>query len=297
MYVDNRLIVLNSKDALQINGSLLSNCVFNCQGLLMDDPNILRTYISLINAQIPCSFYNINTTNNRLSYAQLSTNFSFTIPIGNYSSSSLITQLIQGFGQSSVTSIILDKATGKLVFTFNTYTSLQPETTMYSILGIQAGTEFNCLANVARPTTYPLNLLGIKRITIASDALNITAYNSKGDGNVLATIEVNQAPFNMLSYEQSTDLNKHVLHTTLISLLDIQLFDENRNYINFNNIDWTMTICLSIERKSDVYVRSSLGDFLEKVNKNPKESDNMEREQREPRELTQNEQELKMLEG
>ena len=288
MYVDNRLIVLNSKDALQINGSLLSNCVFNCQGLLMDEPNILRTYISLINAQIPCSFYNITATNNMLAYAQFSTNLSFTIPIGNYSSSSLITQLIQGFGQSTVTSIILDKATGKLVFTFNTNTAFQVESTLTPTLGIIG--VFNCFANVSTPTTYPLNLLGVKRITIASDALNITAYNSKGDGNVLATIEVNQAPFNMLSYEQSTDLNKHILHTTLISLLDIQLFDENRNYINFNNIDWTMTICLSIERQSEAYVRSSLGDFLEKVNEK-----SMEIEQ--PKELTQNEQELKMLEG
>jgi hypothetical protein len=295
MYVDNRLIVLNSKDALQINGSLLSNCVFNCQGLLMDEPNILRTYISLINAQIPCSFYNITATNNMLAYAQLSTNLSFTIPIGNYSSSSLITQLIQGFGQSSVTSIILDKATGKLVFTFNTNTSFQVESTLTPTLGIIG--VFNCFANISTPTTYPLNLLGVKRITIASDALNITAYNSKGDGNVLATIEVNQAPFNMLSYEQSTDLNKHILHTTLISLLDIQMFDENRNYINFNNIDWTMTICLSIERQSEAYVRSSLGDFLEKINEKPMEIDNIEQDNEQSRELTQNEQELKMLEG
>jgi hypothetical protein len=50
-----------------------------------------------------------------------------------------------------------------------------------------------------------------------------------------------------------------------------------------------MTICLSIERKSDVYVRSSLGRFMEDLTE--------QKSEQEPKELTQNEQELKMLEG
>ena len=292
MYIDNKLIVLNSKDAQQLNGTNLSYCVFNCQGLLTDEDNIIRSYISLINAQIPCSFYNIDAPNNKIVYAQLSTNLNFTIPVGNYSSSSLITQLIQGFGQSTITSIVLDKATGKLVFTFNTNTSLQPETTMYSILGIQEGTEFNCFANVAKPTTYPLNLLGIKRITIASDELNIMAYNSKGDANILATIEVNQPPFAMLTYELATDLNKHILHSKTLNLIDIKMFDENRNFINFNNTTWTMTLCLSIERNNEAYAHDSLGDFIERM-KTPLEKSSKGSKEKP---LTENEKELQLLE-
>ena len=295
MYIDNRLIVLNSKDAQQLNGTNLSYCVFNCQGLLTDEDNIIRSYISLINAQIPCSFYNIDATNNKLEYGQLSTDLSFTIPVGNYSSSSLITQLIQGFGQSTITSIVLDKATGKLVFTFNTNTSFQLDSTMLSILGIVG--VFNCLANVSTPTTYPLNLLGIKRITIASDELNIMAYNSKGDANILATIEVNQPPFAMLTYELATDLNKHILHSKTINLIDIKMFDENRNFINFNNTTWTMTLCLSIERNNEAYAHDSLGEFIKRNEPTSiKENAFKKGEPKGLRDLTENEKQLKMLE-
>lgn len=290
MYVDNRLIVLNSKDALQLNSTNLSNCVFNCQGLLTDQDDILRTYVSLINAQIPCSFYNIDATNNTINYIQSIQSLSFTIPIGNYSSSSLITILKTRFGVS-VTSIVLDKATGKLIFTFNTNTILEITSTLAPIIGMT--TNLNCFANVSATTNFPLNLLGIKRISIASDTLNISAYNSKGDGNILATIEVNQPPFNMLSYEQATDLNKHILHSKSIDLIDIQLYDENRNYINFNNTTWTMTLCLSIERNSEAYIRSSLGSFLKKQQLELETST----ESKEEPQLTKNEQELKLLEG
>ena len=288
MYIDNRLLVLNSKDALQLNTTNLSNCLFNCQGILQDEDNIIRTYVSLINAQIPCSFYNIDSTNNTIYFAENSTNITYTIPIGNYNSSLLITQLTLAFGAINVVSISLDKLTGKLIFLFNTNVVIYyTKTTLANVLGIT--TDLGCPSAVPTYTTYPLNLLGIKRISIVSDALNIMAYNSKGDANVLATIEVNQPPFNMLSYEVTTDLNKHILHSKTVNLIDIKMFDENKNYINFNNINWTMTLCLSIERHYEAYYHDSLGQYIKDSLRKFEES------KMEP--LSENEQELKMLEG
>ena len=34
----------------------------------------------------------------------------------------------------------------------------------------------------------------------------------------------------------------------MIDRIDIQLLDENQNYLDFNNLDWSITICLSNER-------------------------------------------------
>ena len=60
VYQDNRIITLNSQDGDKLNGTYLSNINFNFSGLLSDDNNIIRTYITVLNAQFPVSFYIID---------------------------------------------------------------------------------------------------------------------------------------------------------------------------------------------------------------------------------------------
>ncbi len=64
VYQENRLITLNSKDGEKINGTYLSNINFNFSGLLQDDIYLVRTYITVLNAQFPVSFYIIDDNNN-----------------------------------------------------------------------------------------------------------------------------------------------------------------------------------------------------------------------------------------
>ncbi len=65
---DGFLINLNSASATSLNGTYNSNVVFNTNGILKDDPNICYSTISLLNAQIPVSFYAVNYANNVLYY-------------------------------------------------------------------------------------------------------------------------------------------------------------------------------------------------------------------------------------
>ena len=74
-YTDNKLISLNSNYGTQVNGSLLSNVVFNFKGLLKRDDDILYSSIAVLNAQIPCSFYIVNATNNVIKIVQLGTTY------------------------------------------------------------------------------------------------------------------------------------------------------------------------------------------------------------------------------
>jgi hypothetical protein len=32
-------------------------------------------------------------------------------------------------------------------------------------------------------------------------------------------------------------------------MIDIEITDENNNYVNFRNIDWSITLCLSVEKE------------------------------------------------
>ena len=114
VYIDNHLITLNSKYANQLNGTLLSNVVFGFTGLLQDESNIINTFITVSNAQIPCSFYTITPTNYTIIYTQLGATASFNIPIGNYNSTSLISALRNSF--QNLLALSINKLNGKLSF-------------------------------------------------------------------------------------------------------------------------------------------------------------------------------------
>ena len=97
VYQDNRLITLNSKDGEKLNGTYLSNIWFNFSGLLQDDIYLVRTYITVLNAQIPVSFYIIDNTNNILNYLQAGVDKLITVPIGNYNGNQMVKLLNTGF--------------------------------------------------------------------------------------------------------------------------------------------------------------------------------------------------------
>jgi hypothetical protein len=107
----------------------------------------------------------------------------------------------------------------------------------------------------------PLNLLGVKKISVKSSLLGISSYTSESGGKsiTLTTIPADKAPFQMISYENKSDLNKQTLGIDIIDNIDIQITDERDNFINFNNVGWTITLVLeSIRRKKE-----NIGTFKE----------------------------------
>ena len=94
---------------------------------------------------------------------------------------------------------------------------------------------------------YPLNLLGVKRISIKSYNLGVVNYNSNGGDIVLTTIPADQPPFCMLSFNnQSTD--SQLIKVKTIDSIDILLMDEANTLLDFNNVNWTITLKLEIIR-------------------------------------------------
>ena len=55
----------------------------------------------------------------------------------------------------------------------------------------------------------------------------------------------------MISYNSQSDTNKNLLNIRSINEIDINIYDENNNYIDFNNLDWTITLVLSSEVNFD----------------------------------------------
>ena len=249
VYQENILITLDSTNGTLRNGTMKSLIDFNFIGLLKDEKDILRSYISVLNAQIPVSFYTITVNNFKLKYVVGGSTFrTIFITPGNYNGNSLITALIDSFANNGdIITASLSSSTGKLFIRSysGSITYVYNTSTIATILGLTAD-----ISGTTVTFQAPLNLLGVKKLSIKSNSLAISSFTSR-TGNrtdTICTIPVIEPPFNMISYVNMNDLNKNILRGQVIDSIDIRITDEENNDIDFNNIDWNITLCLSNER-------------------------------------------------
>ena len=250
-FTDNKLINLTSESADQYyNSTFLSHLSFNTPGLLIANPYIKKVELSTIHAEIPVSFYTVNYSNSFFKYSiNNGTILTQQIPVGNYNANSLITALLTLINNVNFT-IIINKVTGVLQFKCNQTFTIYTDNT-YSIgriLGFNLNTSYVSTETPLYTLTalYPLNLLGIKKINISSQTLITNNFSSAiGTISLINSISVDQPPFGLIVYQNGGSI-KFTLSNTDINKIDLQLYDEDFNYINFNNINWSILFCLSI---------------------------------------------------
>ena len=117
--------------------------------------------------------------------------------------------------------------------------------------------------------------------------------------NVLVTIPVDVPPFSMISYNSQSKSNKNLLNIRSINQIDIQIYDENDNLIDFNNLDWTISLVISSEVQivqQQIYMKDILKNNIEiPETAPPQEELPPEEPQVEEKPETQAEKELKIL--
>ena len=310
IYTKNKLITVNSKYGIQENGTMKSRMLFNYKNLLSDDENILKSFITVINAQIPCSFYVINALNNQLVISGPGiTTTTIYVSYGNYNANTLISELISKLASGGLTmTITINKINGILTFSSNGFINyyFTSASTILEILGttsstIATSTNYTC--------PYPLNLLGVKKLLIKSTKLSVYSVSTYdyASSNILLTIPSDVSPFSMISYNSQSDANKNLLNIRSINEIDINIYDEYNNYIDFNNLDWTMTLVISSEINFDEVLNISWDTirneqrqlFIDEMNNKyldlQQEPPPQEEQQPQPIEESQEEKELKIL--
>lgn len=253
---EKRLISINSNNATTyFNGSYLSNVSFDFSCILVPDKSVLYIEGGVQSAQIPASFYNIDITNNVFSYTVGGISYNIQVPPGNYNYTTLISQMATLFtvnGHSFTFS--LNRASNILTMTLitaATWNNILPSSIWY-ILGFNQNTTYPITSNTITFSNL-FNLLGQKKLKIYSSNLAIDSVDSVGNqtNNLIETISVNQPGFGMIIYNNVDSTYGH-LRTSYLSTVDIQIKDELGNYINFNNINWTMTIVLIVYKELKV---------------------------------------------
>jgi hypothetical protein len=165
--------------------------------------------------------------------------------------------------------------------------------TIAPIIGLTSSTPYT---GTSITGNYPVNLLGTKRIKVKSNVLAINSLSSinLSFNTTIATIPVDNSYFSIISYENQNGLNKNIIKVTTIENLDIQLTDDDDNLIDFNNFDWTITLCISIERKEKEKDNITLKDILKHtILTNTENKNNIEI--LEEKILTQDEKDLELL--
>ena len=146
--------------------------------------------------------------------------------------------------------IKINKNSGKLVFTSYVITNYSFSGSMLDVIGTTSDIVSN--SNIYR-CIYPLNLLGVEKLFIKSERLSVQSVSSVdySFSNTLITIPVDVSPFSMISYSSQSDVNKNLLNVRTINEIDIQIYDEDNNLVNFNNLDWNITLVITTEIKFD----------------------------------------------
>ena len=260
---EKRLISLNSNNATKyLNGTYLSDVVFDFKSILSNEPSILYIEAGLQSAEIPITFYNIDITNNQLNYTIDTIAYSAIITPGSYNYNTFVSTLISSLLVNGHTfSFVLNRATNILTMSLTAggvnWTSIL-SSSMYYIIGLPSSqTTYVVGSNIF---TFPqmFNLLGQKKLKIYSSNLAIDSFDSVGNqtNNLICTLSINQPSFGMLLYNNFDSVYGH-MKTSYLSTIDIQIRDELGNQINFNNINWTMTIVLILYKKAS----SLIGDL------------------------------------
>jgi hypothetical protein len=240
--------------------------IFRLPGLLKKESDIKHVQYQIVDSQIPVSFYNVNYTNNVLNYQISSVNYSITASPGNYSFTSLATNLISQFlTNGHVFTISINKNNGIVTFFSATNFTFLLGSSMFSILGLDATTSSTSFHLTC---VYPFNILGVTKIKIVSQFFNSYNIDSANNGlsNNLALIPIDQPSFGLVVYENKSN-SKYTLRTDTLDEIDIQIFDQNNNLINFNNIDWQITILMEITREIEQQSTTEMADILKEQNK------------------------------
>lgn len=257
-----KLVSLHATDGEQLNGDFNSDILFNFTDVVKRHSNTLYLTISIQSAEIPYSFYNVSETYNTIFYTiqdtgglgTLYNNYTMTIPEGNYTANTFITEfnnLFTSGGHGKTATLSISSSTGKFILTPSDDTFkiiiYNNTTTSQRILGMKnEDTTFLNNSGSGTSFSYPANLLGIQKIKIFSKALscdNITSHHL-GANDMIDAVSVNASPFELISYSNTNSKESHMKNTE-VQQIDITLKDEYNNEIDFNGIDWSISLVIT----------------------------------------------------
>ena len=95
----------------------------------------------------------------------------------------------------------------------------------------------------------PANFLGVTKIKVLSNALAGENFDSNNlnTTTLIDTVSATATPFGLTTFNSLG--RESFVKAKRIDDIDIQVLDQNNNFINFNGINWTMTLILNTHKR------------------------------------------------
>jgi len=236
-------LYIASKDAITKVAGSTSNCIFDFANLPIDDGDI---YCSVQTAQIPCTFYNVDTINNLLVYnVNGGANINLVIPESNYNVNTLLTYLLTVMTGFTIT---YNTFTNKYTFTHATNIfSFKSSSTCFELLGFSDGANYNS-TGLTLTSLNSVNFFTIKNVLIeCSNLITVNKHSRVNDSNasILTSIPVTVSQGSILSYSNVFGLSDRITTVKNFAQLRIRLLDQDLDLLDLNGADWTLTMQLN----------------------------------------------------
>jgi hypothetical protein len=231
--------LFNISSANATNGSYKSSVLISLPDLSFHHEVIKKVSFSVEHCEIPNSFYIINYTNNLL----VINNTRYIITVGNYYVRTFINFLIAIL--PTTFTISYNSISNKLTFTNTSIITINSSlSTINKIIGLS---NTDLIGALSYDLPYVVNFLPIPRINFKSNYFKFNNYNTTDKtSDLFLSLQNNTGQLNMINYINQTQ-TEFLLQDTSKTTFNINVMDDYNNLINFNNIDWTMTLIFKID--------------------------------------------------
>jgi hypothetical protein len=221
-----------------------SHFKFDILDMIPIDEKISHIYISVPSATIPCSFYNINSSNNQLTYKRgTESQTTYTFPEGNYSASLFITHF-----NANMSPTVCTYNNTTCIFTFTDTSSL----TFYGSSSISFVMGFSdTVSSISNIIVMPrlVNFFPTPRIDIhCAEISNTSCVGQNVYGDVLCSILNTSRPNGLICY-QSPDNCRHLYRGGPLNQIIIKITDDDGDLINFHGISSYFQLQIDIYRQ------------------------------------------------
>ena len=243
-----------------MNGSKKSSVVFFFSEIFKSDKKTIEQRVEIVNAQIPISWYLINSTNNMFYINSVAYYF----PVGNYNVNTFITTWMSTFGANWTVSFSTITNQFTFINTAN-FTLSDGSNSIFNIIGFLPGTVYSSVAFILT-APFSVNFGGIQKVNVKSSTFTLANSDSKNKSltKTMASIPVSSIQGGYVFYNNITNF-KSIFKNHELSSINIDIKDDFGNYIDFNNVDWSMTLQVDIvseivqtlDNLEDVYLNAS----------------------------------------
>lgn len=260
--LDNFSIFLRSSEYTQSINNLKSNLIFELNQSI-NKYNDMDFVISLESFHFTNSFYTINDNNRYLYYSfyQIGTPYTMiTLNNGNYDIDSLTTYL-----NSAMTGFVFTYNSMLMKFTVtndNPFRFVNPVPNVnnaYEMIGFDDYGTTTLLNTITSP--YVVNLMTTQILHICIPNLNFTSIGLKNKQrrHILGSIHIDTIGGESQSFNNPSNF-KYKINDNVISFLNVVIYDQDFNIVDFNNIDWFLQLSVQIVYKPELKIPKYLDD-------------------------------------